>query len=170
MKFKHKTLIFLAGCVWLVIGILLLSLGIHFILDTVRNPALTYMPGRFSISRFIMKFVSDPTQSVIVMITLCLSLGYVKGKMVLGKSVRRQVKRIESLPNPARLKYLYSKGYYLLIGCMMLLGMVLKFFPITVDTRGAIDITIGSALINGAMLYFRICTSYTYLKKEEIER
>ena len=104
MKFKHKTLIFLAGFVWLAIGIFLLSLGIHFILDTIRNPTLIYIPRRFSISRLIMNFVSDPTQSVVVVITLSLLVGYVKGKVVLSKSVRRQVKRIENSAKPSKPK------------------------------------------------------------------
>lgn len=159
-------MIFLAGFVWLLIGIFLLSLGIYFIMETIRNPALSFIPGKFSLSHFVARFVKDSTQAVIIIITFSLLIGYIKGKMVLGKSVNRQIKRIESLPNPAKIKYLYSKGYYLLIGCMMVLGMLLRFFPITLDTRGAIDIAIGSALINGAMLYFRMFTAYAYTKRD----
>jgi len=146
-------------------GIFLLSMGLHFILETIHTPSLTQIVGRFSITNSLRHFISDPTQCVIVTITIALLLGFIKGKMALAKSVRRQVKRIESLPNPASVKYLYSKGYYLLIAFMMLLGMLMRFFPITIDTRGAIDIVIGSALINGAMLYFRTLTQFDNLKK-----
>jgi hypothetical protein len=38
---------------------------------------------------------------------------------------------------------------------MMALGLVFRFLPIPIDLRGLIDVAIGSALINGAMLYFR---------------
>jgi len=165
MKCSHKTLTFLAGFVWLCIGITLLSLGIHFILETVSNPMLTHVSGRFSISKLVSKFSSDPTQIAVILITLSLIVGYFKGKMVLAKSVKRQLTRIKTLPDPSSLKYLYSKGYYILIASMMFLGMVMRFLPITVDTRGFVDIAIGAALINGAMLYFRSLSYYASQSK-----
>jgi hypothetical protein len=168
MKFSHKTLILIAGLVWLVIGAWLLSLGIHFILETVRQPALTHLTGRFSITGFVNRFISDRTQAVMLCILLALFIGYLKGKMALAKSVTRQIKRIVSLPNPTRLKYLYSKGYYLLIASMILLGVMMRFLPITLDTRGFIDMIIGSALVNGAVLYYRAFSQYGTLKKRDI--
>ena len=36
---------------------------------------------------------------------------------------------------------------------MACLGFILRFFPL--DVRGAVDIAVGSALINGAILYLR---------------
>ena len=167
MKLSHKTMIFLSGLVWVAIGVFLLSLGIRFVLETIRHPVLTQMPGCFSISTFFGRFVSDGTQVTVLTITLSLLLGYFKGKKVLAKSAVRQIKRIESLPNPASIKYLYSKGYYFLIALMILLGVSMRFLPITLDTRGAIDITIGSALINGAMLYFRKLSQQNYLLKRK---
>lgn len=169
MKYKHNTLVFLAGVVWLIIGIFLLSLGIHFILETVRNPALAQMGGKFSLAAYFGKYLSDKTQVAILIVTLSLLLGYFKGKMVLAKSVSRQIKRIATLPDPAPLKYLYSRGYYLLIAFMIGLGISMKFLPITVDTRGAVDVTIGSALINGAMLYFRALTTTAYKRSQKKE-
>jgi hypothetical protein len=165
VKFKHNTLIFLAGAVWLMIGIFLLSMGIHFVLETLRNPLLSQIPGKFSLTSYLGGYFADKTHAMICMITIALLVGYFKGKMVLAKSVNRQIKRIETLPKPASLKHLYSKGYYLLIALMICLGMSMKFLPITLDTRGAIDIAIGSALINGAMLYFRSLAQKTYLKR-----
>jgi hypothetical protein len=38
---------------------------------------------------------------------------------------------------------------------MMMLGMIFRYLPIPIDVRGFIDLAIGSALMNGAMLYFR---------------
>lgn len=165
MKFKHTTLILIAGFVWLAIGILLLSLGLNFLLDTLKDPGLTHIAGKFSISNACARFSADPTKRVILIITAALLLGYMKGKMALGKSVKRQINRIEALPNPASLKYLYGKGYYALIALMISLGVLLRYLPITLDTRGAIDVVIGSALINGARLYFQTVARYAYLKK-----
>lgn len=168
MKFSHQILILLAGIIWLIIGMVLLSFGITLILEIVHNPELSHIAGKFSLAGYSRKYFSSPTHSVIFIITLALILGHFKGKMALAKSVNRQIKRIESLPNPAPLKYLYSKGYYLLIICMIFLGISIKYIPITVDTRGAIDVTIGSALINGAMLYFRYLTQKIYSKKVDL--
>ena len=38
---------------------------------------------------------------------------------------------------------------------MVGLGALIKVLNLPLDVRGAIDIVIGSALINGAMIYFR---------------
>lgn len=164
MRCSHKTLIFLSGFAWILIGTLLLSLGIHFILESLRVADVT--SGRFSILTFFGRFVSDPANAVIMVVTAALILGYLKGRMVLSKSVDRQLKRIASLPNPAPLRLIYGKGYYMLIAGMILLGTTLRFWPITLDTRGAIDLCIGSALINGAMLYMRALSKQMYLEKK----
>jgi len=165
MRLKHQTLILLAGLSWLVIGALLLGLGILFILTALKQP--DFISGHFSILSFIERFVLDRANAVIVTITIALMVGYLKGKKVLAQTVARQIKRINSLPNPGPLKYLYSKGYYLLIASMTLLGISLRFWPITLDTRGAIDLCIGSALVNGAVLYFRELSRRAYLAKRE---
>ncbi len=164
MRCTHKTLIFLSGFVWILIGTFLLSLGIHFILEALRVADAT--SGRFSVLAFFDRFVSDRANGVILVVTAALIVGYLKGRMVLSKSVDRQIKRIASLPNPAPLRLIYGKGYYMLIAGMILLGISLRFWPITMDTRGAIDLCIGSALLNGAMLYFRVLSKQMYLDKK----
>lgn len=169
MKFKHNTLIFISGFVWLAIGVFLLALGLRFILMTLRMPALLHMDG-FSISLFFSRFTPNPSNCAVLVITCSLMLGYFKGRMVLVKSVKRQLDRIASLPNPAPLKYLYGKGYYLLIASMVSLGFVMRFLPITLDTRGAIDTVIGSALVNGALLYFREIAQNAYHKKAALTK
>jgi len=166
MKFKHRTLIMIAGLVWFAIGIFLLSLGIRFIMETVRDPSLAYQPGRFSMLALVANFVSDRNNAVIILLTFGLLLGFLKGRMVLGKTAQRQVTRISTLPNPANLRHLYTKAHYILIASMIGLGISLRFIPITLDTRGMIDIAVGSALMNGAMLYFRSAVNYKYLKNK----
>jgi hypothetical protein len=167
MKFKHKTLVFLAGLVWLLVGVVLLSVGTRFVLETLRQPLLTQLPHRFSVIQLLGNVFSNTTQCAMITIILALLIGMIKGRTVLAKSVKRQIKRIESLPEPASCLYLYDKSYYLLIAFMVLLGIGLRFSPITLDTRGAIDMVIGSALINGAMLYFRKLPQFNHLKKQE---
>lgn len=167
MKFKHRTLISVAGALWFVIGIFLLTLGIRFIMHTVRDPSLLLEPGRFSILSVATYFVSNLNNAVILLLTSALILGYLKGRIALGKTVHKQIERISSLPNPAKLKFLYTKGHYLLIAFMIGLGFSMRFLPITLDTRGFIDVAIGSALINGALLYFRSAINYVYLIKKD---
>lgn len=163
-KCSHRVLIIISGCVWLCVGIFLLSLGLHFILDTLQYK--TFYQDRFSLIAVLSPFVGNLQETALTLITLCLVVGYIKGRFVLAKSVKRQVLRILSLPNPTPLKYIYSKAYYILLGSMIGLGILMRFLPISLDTRGAVDLAIGAALINGALLYFRFATtSYASLAK-----
>lgn len=166
MKFKHRTLIAVAGALWFVIGLFLLTLGIRFVMESVRDPSMLDKPGCFSILSLASYFVSSLNNAVILLLTSALLLGYIKGKIALGKTVYKQIDRISGLPNPAKLKFLYTKGHYLLIALMIALGFSMRFLPITLDTRGFIDIAIGSALMNGALLYFRSAINYVYLIKK----
>lgn len=166
MKFKHRTLIMIAGFVWFTIGTFLLTLGIRFILETVRNPAQA-LHGRFSLLEMTSSFISDRNNAVVLLLTFGLLLGFLKGRMVLGKTVNRQVARLSTLPNPASLKHLYTKAHYLLIALMIALGISLRYLPISLDTRGFVDVAVGSALMNGAMLYFRSAANYKYLKTKD---
>ena len=90
-----------------------------------------------------------------IVLSLALFIGFVKGQLVFRKSAKRQISRILSFTPPIPLIHIYSPVYYLLIGSMIVLGMMLKVLPIAPDTRGAIDIAIGSALISGTSVYFR---------------
>ncbi|HEY4255173.1 MAG TPA: hypothetical protein VGM34_02370, partial [Chlamydiales bacterium] len=86
-----------------------------------------------------------------------LLVGFIKGRFVLSKTVQRIVKHIASAPEPISFRNVYPKSYLLLLASMMCLGFVLRFVPI--EWRGFIDIAVGSALMNGAMLYFRAARS-----------
>lgn len=163
-KFSHRTLIAISGLVWFLVGIFLLSLGLHFILDTIQANSATSQ--HFSILAFSNFMIGDIEHAALTVVTICLFIGYIKGRFVLSKSVKRQVLRILSLPNPANIKNIYSKGYYILLGSMIALGFVIRYLPISLDTRGAIDLTIGAALVNGALMYFRYATtSFSSLEK-----
>lgn len=149
-KCTHRALIFLAGLAWLGIGIFLLSLGISFILNMT-----SVTRHHFSFVTLLSKYIANPQNVASLLLGAALFIGYLKGRYLLSKSAYKQILRIRALPNPASLKYLYSKGYYLLILSMISLGMLLRFLPIAIDVRGFVDVAIGSALINSAMIYFR---------------
>jgi hypothetical protein len=144
---KHRGWIAVSGFVWFFIGAFLLSKGLRLITDaTLLTDSLCYrMKDTFG----------TPQQAGSVFIAIGLVVGFVKGRFVLAKTVRRVVSRIVALPLPIKMKDAYSSSYWILIAGMMALGMVFRFLPIAMDARGIIDVAIGSALINGALLYFR---------------
>lgn len=125
-------LIVISGTIWLAIGSWLLPLGLSFIM----NGTLT-------------------ESAKILIISLALFIGYLKGKKVLGESAKKGIKRIYTLPNPAPFTQIYKPAYYLLLFAMIGVGFLAKLLPL--DLRGFIDTAIGAALINGSMVYFKTC-------------
>ena len=133
---KHRSWILFSGFIWLCIGMFLLYKGIMLISEAVANHSLVEKQG--------MMFLGAS-----------LAVGYAKGRFVLSKTVNRMVAHISALSLPIQVKGVYPRSYWILIASMMGLGMLFRFLPIPLQFRGAIDVTIGYALINGALLYFR---------------
>lgn len=141
----------ISGVIWLSIGIMLLSMGINFIVEAIlkESALVTNRP----IINFFASFAGELDTAAIILIAMGLLVGFIKGRVILSKTVARTVERTLAMPNPAPLSQIYPKSYYILLGSMVLIGFIVKFFPF--DVRGFVDVAIGSALINGAMLYFR---------------
>ncbi|CUI16546.1 Conserved putative membrane protein [Candidatus Protochlamydia naegleriophila] len=150
-KVSHTTLVVISGLIWLAVGCLLLPLGLNFIVESILKDNLTTMSR--PLLDPLMSLTGGPDQAVLVLIAIALWVGFIKGRFVFAKTVQSSVDRIRSLPNPANISQIYTKKYYILLGSMILLGVLMRFTPI--DVRGAVDVIIGSALIQGAMLYFR---------------
>lgn len=149
-RLKHSTLILISGLVWLGIGYLLLTLGLNFTADALASAtSATSHPVLTSLS----PYVGGMEQAVVIWIALALGIGFFKARFVFSKSVQKSVQRILSLPNPVSIAKIYAPSYYLLLGSMVFLGILVRFLPL--DIRGGVDIVIGSALISGAVLYFR---------------
>ncbi|MES2273797.1 MAG: hypothetical protein V4487_06360 [Chlamydiota bacterium] len=148
---NSRSWIAFSGFLWFAIGVFLLYKGIHFISQAaVQTDSLCFsMRGMFG----------SPQQAATGFIALGLIIGFFKGRFVLAKTVLRVATRIASLPSPIRFTDAYSRSYWILLGSMVLLGMSFRFLPIPLDIRGTIDVAIGSALVNGAMLYFRAARS-----------
>jgi hypothetical protein len=141
--FNHRTVLQFTGFTWIVMGAWILYKGLKFV---------SY--GGFAQNSFCSRF-GEPGSSIAFLMTAGLLIGYLKGKVVLQKTVWRVASRLQSLPFPLRLKDLYAPSYLLLIGAMMVLGMLLNVLPIPLEFRGFVDIVIGSALINGSLFYFK---------------
>ncbi len=145
-KLHHKTLLGIAGTVWLAVGASLLWVGIRLfqsVLAGASSPLVSSLTSFASVDNI-----------VIVLIASALGAGYFKGRMVLRKAAGRETARIVSLPNPAPITSLYGPRFYILIVIMMGIGMAMRFFAVPPDIRGWVDVTVGAALIHGAMAYY----------------
>ncbi len=136
------------------IGILLLIKGRQYLIDG-GNTVINGTEQGFSLIGKISQYTKSPELAALILICAALLIGFFKGRVVFKRTVNRVVARIRSQPSPVQLNSIYSKGYLLLIGGMMLLGMSFKYLPLPLDVKGFVDFAVGSALINGAMLYFR---------------
>lgn len=163
-KISHVTMIVLSGLVWLAVGCFLLPLGLNFIVDSILRENLTAV--RRPVLDFLAPFAGGVDQAAIIWIALTLLIGFFKGRYVFAKTVHRSVKRILAFPNPAPLSKIYPPAYYILLGSMVLLGVLVRFAPL--DIRGGVDVAVGAALINGAMLYFREAWSARRQNKSEL--
>lgn len=154
MKLKHPHAIILSGLLWMGAGIMLLSKGTKHLINALSG--MENGSGQnFMLIKVFEKISGNPKTGMSALITVAFVLGFIKGRVVLKKSVERVVKRIRSLPSPISLSKIYGLKYYLLIGSMVFISLIFKILPLPVDIKGFIDFAIGIALVNGAMLYFR---------------
>lgn len=152
-KLSHTKMVFISGLIWFTVGVYLLQMGIKLLLSGVHStPNAT--AGNYPLLHFLENHLGNIEFAAILLLACALLIGYFKGRYVLGKSARRGVDRILSFPNPMKLTDLYSAKYYILLGTMVFLGISLKHVGLNHDVRGWIDVVIGSALINGALVYF----------------
>lgn len=148
---KQRGWILSSGATWFVIGIFLMYKGLRFIADAQVDPNSLSFQWNHSLG--------SSSQAGNWIIFFALVVGFAKGRFVFVKTVKKVVSRIRSLSLPIRFSQVYAKSYWILIGSMMMLGMLFRFLPVPIDIRGFIDLAIGSALMNGAMLYFRAARS-----------
>lgn len=147
-KLSHAKLIIISGLVWLGVGGFLLPLGLKLLISSTQL-------GNGPLVDLLSPYLGGPQQVALMLVAIGMFVGYWKSKKVLLKSVNRSVLRIRSFPNPTSILNIYGKGYYALLLVMIGLGTSMKYLGIPEDIRGTVDIAIGSALINGAMSFFR---------------
>ncbi len=151
MKLSHAVLVLISGLVWFAVGLGLLTLGLKLLVDPSR-----LAEGSYPLYSLVAPYLGRAEQIGLFFIVISLLVGYAKSKFVLSKSVQRSVKRIQGFSNPTSIANIYSRGYYILLGSMVLLGWSIKFFGVPNDIRGIVDVAVGAALLNGAILYFRL--------------
>ena len=152
MQFTHRQLIAFSGIVWILVGIALLNVGLKFLL----NPALSSgMMANQWILPTLKQWLGSQEGAALSLVVTALGVGYMKGKHVLAKSARQGIQRILQLSNPASIFSVYSAKYYILLGCMMGIGILMNVFNVPTDLRGWVDVAVGAALIQGSVVYFK---------------
>lgn len=148
IKLSHAALAFLSGLVWMAVGCFLLPLGLKLLLigDGPLIEALSASLG-------------GAEQVALILVSLALFIGFMKGRHVLAKSAVKGIERLQTLPNPASLAKIYSPKYYLLLGGMVLLGLSIKYLGVPNDIRGMVDVAIGAALIQASLVYIRFAVN-----------
>lgn len=149
LKFSCRTMVTLSGLVWLAVGCWLLPLGLNFLVQSSKDAS------NAPFLSFVAPYAGGLENATIVLLSLALFVGYMKGKKVLGKSAEKGTQRLVNFKGDIPITQIYSKAYYFLLGGMIALGMSMKFLGIPLDIRGFVDVAVGSALINGALVYFK---------------
>ena len=160
MKYSHRTWIVISGLIWCAVGVLLLVKGLFYIVNSAASPAI-----ESSVLNAIITLTGTAEQAALFLISFGLLLGFIKGRYVLVKTVRKIVNRILSMNVQIHWRDVYPKSYFIILFTMMLMGMMFRWLPISLVIKGFIDVTIGSALINGAFLYFREAINYRRVKE-----
>lgn len=148
---RQRGYVILSGFMWFFMGIYLLFKGLHYITQAAYE--------RGSLCHKMSGVLGSPQQAATFLLGLGLVVGFLKGRFVLIKTVRRVVSRIASLSSPIHFKNVYAPSYWMLIAFMMMLGMTFRFLPLAPDVKGTLDVAIGSALVKGALLFFRASRS-----------
>ena len=166
MKISPKVAIVLSGLIWLSVGFMLMYKGLFFIIDGATSLVFGQRAA-YSLIQKLIYFTGNYEQAALIEIALAIFVGFLKSKMIFRKTVNRFVTRVRSLKAPIPFTKVYTFPYLLILAFMALLGVSMKYLPIPIDVRGFIDIAVGAALINGAMMYFRSASKSAVIPKEE---
>lgn len=150
---SQRASIILSGLIWFLVGMGLLTLGINLLVDGSKTD--TFLAQKYPLLETLGPLFGSLENGIVVLMVLALFVGYAKGRAVLGKTALKTVTRFRTMQEPIPFTKIYTPRYYILLGAMILLGMSMRFFGLAGDIRGFIDVAVGSALINGAMVYFR---------------
>lgn len=153
MKISKRSAILISFALWFAVGMMLLYKGLGYLYESI---ALQMIARK---EQPILGFLSHLTGSIeyafISIIFVSIAFGYIKSYYALRKGADRILDRIRSFSGLIPLAELYPPAYGGLILGMMMLGMGLKYVPITSDIRGIIDTAIGFALLSGSTFYLR---------------
>lgn len=166
MKMSHKNLIILAGTIWLAVGLFLFPLGVNFLAGAAVDPILIRQ-GSYPLISLLSPYVGGYETAAVVLITVALMVGSIKARKIFSKVVKKAITRITTFPNPTAVTNIFGIKYLLLIGLMICLGFLMRYFEVPKDVRGVIDVAVGSALIRGALAYYKEVSLLGQVMKEQ---
>ncbi len=150
MILSKRAWFIVSGLKWLGIGVMLLMKGLRLTVSAAEQTTLAT-----PLLKAILPIAGTRHQAALLIVCAALFIGFIKGRTVLAKTVARIADRINLHPEGLTIRQAYDQKYWIILCLMMGLGIFFRVFTIPSDIRGLIDIAVGSALINGAMLYFR---------------
>lgn len=153
MRLSRFSLIVLSGIVWLCVSAMLLKIGSKLLFSAISDPSSFTVLLPFTIP------LIGPYASILSLFSMGIVIGFLKGNFVLAKVVKREVSRLQDIPEPCSVHQIYSMRQVILIAMMMGLGMLLRTLGAPVDLHGAVDVAVGAALFQGATHYFRYAFS-----------
>jgi len=129
MSMKKKFAILITAITWLCVSFLLFYKSKNYLVDI-------------------------PMQQWIGWAIFSSSIGILKGTLILRKSAKKLISYI--MQGDADLSFfrLFPLSYFILLGCMMSLGLLIRFMPINSMIKGIIDIGVGTALFTGSLVIF----------------
>lgn len=125
---KKQVHLLLAGLLWTIMGVVLLGRGVSYI--------------HFGGSSYILIFVG-------------IILGFIKSYLILDKSIRRGLVRIESLPKGSCIGAVYSFKTWCLILFMAVSGILLRHSSLPASYLAVFCCTIGWSLLFSSRLGWR---------------
>jgi hypothetical protein len=92
----------------------------------------------------------------VVLVALAIGIGFYKGWDILGPVAKQNLLRLRRLPQPSPVYQVFSKATWIIVAVMMLLGALLRIFPLPNGVRATILIAVGIGMLMGAANYLRL--------------
>lgn len=129
--------LWIAATIWTIVGAGLLTMGLLF---WFHLPYLGFLDAEH------LGFGS-----------IALTVGLIKGKVVLDRTANRVIERVETLREPNPFKSVFSMfgvKTITLIATMMLIGLALRIAGVSYEIRGLIYLAVGAALLWSCRRYW----------------
>lgn len=149
VKFSYVGALVFFGILWLMVGIGLSLKGYQYGLLAIGADDLT------SLIALPQDTLRKTEQSLMMMLSIGLMVGYLKGRFIMTRSVQRFMRGIVQLDEPLTIRDILTTKYLILIGCMMILGIILRYLPIPFSIKATVDFAVGVALLYGSFYTFQ---------------
>jgi hypothetical protein len=133
VRLAPRSLGWLAFALWVLGGVVLLSLGTARLLQAARAEAGAAVVAAVSVG--------------------ALAIGIAKGWFLLRKTARRNIVRLTALTEGRRLIHVYGARSWVVIGLMTALSVGLTVGGVPPLWRGMVNLAIGAALVTSSLNY-----------------